>query len=74
MNNDIEAFPEVFLAWILQTNNSPEPCPQEGSKSAALLEDTLEMSLYQDQIEEIEVWELDEFDQLVARMGVKLDE
>lgn len=64
MNNDIEAFPEVFLAWILQINNSPEPSPQEGLKSAALLEDTLEMSLYEDQIEEIEVWELDEFDQL----------
>jgi hypothetical protein len=68
MNNDIEAFPEVFLAWFLQTKDSPEIFPQEGARKETFSRDTLESSSQEEPIEEIEVWELDEFDQLESEV------
>lgn len=65
MNRDIEDFPERFLVWLLQSDNSPKPSRHRSKTTAA---DASESSPEEGEIEEIDKWELDEFDQLESEV------
>lgn len=60
MNRDIEDFPEIFLAWLLQSDRAIESSV-EFAHRADSTEEALEPPLWDD---EIENWELDELDLL----------
>ncbi len=65
MNRDTEDFPERFLVWLLQKDNAPSP-----STNHSTMDVTGEgnQSLSSGKIDEIQDWEIDEFDELESEI------
>lgn len=67
MNKDTEDFPERFLIWLLQQENSPNP-KSESSTDVTFPREVSQLSLCLGESDEIQGWEIDELDELESEI------
>lgn len=67
MNRDTEDFPERFLVWLLQKDNAAEPS-RKRLKTDATASGEVYQSLASGEIDQIQEWEIDEFDELESEI------
>lgn len=67
MNRDTEDFPERFLVWLSQKDNAPQPSGKR-SNTDATATGGVSQSLSTGEIDEIQAWEIDEFDELESEI------